>query len=60
MRMFSTTIIVFVLIVISGCKDQGVTPPPADEVGTVNLSFADAPPNITQVVARLSRRGYDD
>lgn len=53
--------ILFLLVCILGCSDRGTeatnTTSPG-QFGKVSLSFASAPQEITQVVARLTRSGY--
>ncbi len=51
--------LVIVVSVMSGCKDQAVNPL-AQPTGVVAFSFGKPPVSIAEIVARLSREGYDD
>ncbi len=59
MKTYINAIIIFVLCLFAGCNDQAVTPP-SGQTGTVSLAFEDSPAGITQVIARLTRQGYED
>jgi hypothetical protein len=61
MKTFIGTLISALLVLQFGCHDQSVSPPGGGGTpGTLHLQFSNSPAGIVQVVARLTRQGYDD
>src|ERR1051326_8635708 len=52
--------IVLLLALAFHCKDDSLVVRRTETGGTFSLALQSVPAGITQVVARLSRRGYDD
>ncbi len=59
MKQITLILALTAILVVSGCKDQsaGVTD---SNKGTISLFFGKAPASIAQIVARLTRPGFDD
>lgn len=56
------TLMAVVLVLFQGCTDNGSNALVGDDpsrAGTVSLAFSSAPPEITVVVATITRPGYD-
>jgi choice-of-anchor C domain-containing protein len=65
MKSFNASLaVVMILLLVQACSDQGTNAPfqsgpgVARDLGTVSLSFSNAPQEVTEVVATLTRSGF--